>query len=242
MGLPQSGQGSARRALSMPRVKAAIVEEHDAGFACLSACLLSEVGEGDEDAHVPGQPFAHESSHEPPDIVDADLPGDPALALDDLSLAVAGQFKVYAPVRAVLATRLFDLPAFSPEQLPDEPLELRRGEEAQVGGPFDETASKVSVALDKDPGEADYRRHHCGNGVRLDKVPNSPVERERQREPSARINDERRGSHRPPGPAAKPRRTGSRNLKMVSKCQVGKIRWPGICRPCLGCRSRRGGL
>ena len=103
-----------------------------------SACLLAEVPKGDKNASTSRKALARQRTGELADIVDTHELVSPALALNDHALAIAGQLKVDAPVGGILAAGLSDLPPLPAEHFPDEPFELLRGEETEVGCPLDE--------------------------------------------------------------------------------------------------------
>jgi hypothetical protein len=89
-----------------------------------------------EYARVGGEMLTGKGASERPDLVHANLPGRPPLALNDARLAALPKTKVDVAIGRVLAARFFDRPPLAPEQLANQPLEFGCVQQTKIARPL----------------------------------------------------------------------------------------------------------
>lgn len=113
---------------------------------------------------------SRECSKEKANFIDANGPGVPALALNNLAFVIAGQLKIDVAIRPVGAAGLSYPPSFASEHLTDKPLEFRGVQQAQIRRPLKEIPSVGKLDPNAEPPEAHDRGEDGTEGIRLNEV------------------------------------------------------------------------
>ncbi len=185
----------------------------------------------DEHTSAPVQTLSQQRASELADLLNANAPCLPLLALHQPLLAAASQPKIDAPVWPPLLRGLGDIPARSAEQLTDEQLELVTGHAAQIGRELELLVTNTGFKDRDQPRESNHRGEHRASGVHGDQNRGAGPEEERQTDPPPRVRrhrdqqDNRRmhGSESPDQPIIDRRCRSSGKLNSVRSQHTERI-------------------
>jgi hypothetical protein len=137
------------------RVQLGAVDQCDCGTSGLSTRGFGEVAEGDKDAFGGLTLLGDEGAGKATNLIYANLPGAPPLALKKAVLAAAREFEVYVPIWPIVLASFTHRPPFTAEYLSNQPLELTSGQTSEIGRPLQQVSAIFRLKLDHQPSKAE---------------------------------------------------------------------------------------